>query len=369
MANAGADQSALVNDTVTLDGSGSSDADGNQLTFSWSFVSIPDGSSATLSDTTATTPGFVVDAPGSYVAQLIVNDGTVNSAADTITVSTDNSPPVANAGADQSALVNDSVTLDGSGSSDADGNQLTFSWSFVSIPDGSSATLSDTTAATPGFVVDAPGSYVAQLIVNDGTVNSAADTITVSTDNSPPVANAGADQSALVNDSVTLDGSGSSDADGNQLTFSWSFVSIPDGSSATLSDTTATTPGFVVDAPGSYVAQLIVNDGTVNSAADTITVSTDNSPPVANAGADQSVVEGDTVTLSGASSYDPDDNIDTYSWSQINGPMVTLTQVNLTDVTFTAPDVDTDGTTLTFQLTLEDSEGLQAFDSCIAHVN
>ena len=273
IAHAGADQSALVNDTVTLDGSGSSDADGNQLTFSWSFVSIPDGSSATLSDTTAATPGFVVDAPGSYVAQLIVNDGTVNSAADTITVSTDNSPPVANAGADQSALVNDSVTLDGSGSSDADGNQLTFSWSFVSIPDGSSATLSDTAAATPGFVVDAPGSYVAQLIVNDGTVNSAADTITVSTDNSPPVANAGADQSALVNDSVTLDGSGSSDADGNQLTFSWSFVSIPDGSSATLSDTTAATPGFVVDAPGSYVAQLIVNDGTVNSAADTITVS------------------------------------------------------------------------------------------------
>jgi hypothetical protein len=94
-----------------------------------------------------------------------------------------------------------------------------------------------------------------------------------------------------------------------------------------------------------------------------------NQPPNANAGADQTVGEGDTVTLSGTNSFDPDDNIDQYFWNQTNGPTVTLTNVNLTDITFTAPGVDTDGVTLTFQLNVKDSKGLQDFDSCIVHVN
>jgi hypothetical protein len=87
-ANAGADQTKSVSDTVTLDGSGSSDADGDSLTFSWSFVSKPGGSSATLSNTTAIKPYFKVDATGSYVVQLIVNDGAASSKPDTVTIST-----------------------------------------------------------------------------------------------------------------------------------------------------------------------------------------------------------------------------------------------------------------------------------------
>ncbi|MEW5800483.1 MAG: PKD domain-containing protein, partial [bacterium] len=225
IANAGPDQTVRVTDTVTLDGTGSSDEDGDALTYSWSFVSVPAGSGAALSDAAAVNPAFVVDAPGTYVAQLIVNDGTVDSAADTVVIDTENTAPVADAGPDRTAHVTDTVTLDGTGSSDVDGDALTYSWSLVSIPAGSSAVLFDPTSINPAFVVDVPGTYVAQLIVNDGTVDSAADTVVIDTENTAPVADAGPDRTAHVTDTVTLDGKGSSDVDGDALTYSWSFVS------------------------------------------------------------------------------------------------------------------------------------------------
>ncbi len=203
--------------------------------------------------------------------QLIVNDGTVDSAPDSVTI-TQNSAPVAEAGQDQSVFAGDTVTLDGSESSDVDGDLLTFSWSFTSVPDESAATLSDPTAVMPTFDVDLPGTYVVQLMVNDGTVNSAPDTVTITTLNSAPVAEAGPDQPVFAGDTVTLDGSGSSDADNDPLTFSWSFISVPDDSAATLSDPTAVMPTFGADVAGMYIVQLMVNDVTVNSAPDSVVI-------------------------------------------------------------------------------------------------
>ena len=65
-----------------------------------------------------------------------------------------NTQPVADAGPDQPVAVNDTVVLDGSGSSDTDGDALTYSWSLLSVPGGSGATLSDATAVNPTFVAD-----------------------------------------------------------------------------------------------------------------------------------------------------------------------------------------------------------------------
>ncbi len=344
VADAGPDQTVLVNDPVTLDGSGSSDVDGDPLTFAWSFTSVPAGSTATLSDPTAVMPTFTVDVAGTYVVQLIVNDGTVDSAPDDVVITTGNSPPVADAGPDQTVLVNDTVTLDGSGSSDVDGDPLTFAWSFTSVPAGSTATLSDPTAVMPTFTVDVAGTYVVQLIVNDGTVDSAPDDVVITTGNSPPVADAGPDQTVLVNDTVTLDGSGSSDVDGDPLTFAWSFTSVPAGSTATLSDPTAVMPTFTVDVAGTYVVQLIVNDGTVDSAPDDVVITTGNSPPVADAGPDQTVLVNDTVTLDGSGSSDVDGDPLTFAWSFTSvpaGSTATLSDPTAVMPTFT---VDVAGT-------------------------
>jgi hypothetical protein len=368
VANAGADQTVLVNDAVQLDGSGSSDVDGDQLTFKWSLASKPEGSNATLSVTNGVKSALVVDLAGTYTLQLLVNDGKLNSAPDTVTISTENSAPVANAGADQTVRVNDAVQLDGSGCRDVDGDSLTFRWSFVSKPNGSNATLSNTKAVKPAFDVDIVGTYTLQLIVNDGAVSSAPDTVTISTKNSVPVSDAGADQVVRVNETVQLDGSSSSDADGETLTYKWSFIYKPDGSVEKLSNMTTAEPTFKVDVAGTYTVQLIVNDGTDNSAPDTVTIVTENSPPVSNAGNDHTVQEGDSVTLNGLNSTDPDDNIASYSWKQTGGTSAILSNSKGVEATFIAPDVAADSEMLIFQLTVRDTDGLQDVDTCVIEV-
>ncbi|MGC9967116.1 MAG: PKD domain-containing protein, partial [Syntrophobacteraceae bacterium] len=315
VANAGPGQTVHAGDTVTLDGSKSSDVDGDLLTFKWSLTTLPSGSAAVLSNPSAVKPSFQVDMPGTYVAQLIVNDGKLDSTPATVSIITENSRPVADAGPDQTVFVGDTVTLDGSKSSDVDGDLLTFKWSFTSLPAGSGAVLSSPSDVKPSFQVDKPGTYVAQLIVNDGNLDSAPATVTVTTQNSKPVANAGPDQSVFVGATVTLDGGKSSDADGDPLTFKWSFTSIPAASTAVISNPFDVRPAFHVDKPGTYVAQLIVNDGSLDSAPSTVTVTTQNSKPVANAGPDQTVFVGDTVTLDGSGSTDADNDPLTCSWS------------------------------------------------------
>jgi hypothetical protein len=217
------------------------------------------------------------------------NSGRTYTAASNSTLCATNHPPVANAGPNQTVFVGTTVQLNGSGSSDPDGNPITYLWSFVSMPSGSNATLSSTTTVNPTFVVDKPGSYVIQLIVNDGQLDSAPSQVTIRTQNSPPVANAGLNQTVTTGTTVRLDGSKSTEVDGNALTYQWSFVSVPTGSTATLSNPTAINPTFVADKKGNYVVQLIVNDGSVDSTPSQVTISDVNSPPVANAGPAQIV--------------------------------------------------------------------------------
>ncbi len=184
----------------------------------------------------------------------------------------ENLPPVADAGSDRSVSVNTTVILDGSNSSDVNGNDLTYSWSISSSPQGSETSLTNPTTATPSFIPDQLGDYVVQLIVNDGQLDSTPVTVTISAINDPPTADAGPDQTVTVQHTVTLDGSASSDVNSDTLTYSWSFVSTPVESSVTLSDPTIANPTFTPDLLGNYVLQLVVNDGLVDSEPSTVTI-------------------------------------------------------------------------------------------------
>jgi RHS repeat-associated protein len=361
VADAGPDQTVQVGSLVHLDGSGSSDADGNRLTFRWSVVKKPTGSAATLSNPKAVKPTFRVDLPGQYVLQLIVSDGKLDSDPDTITISTQNSQPVANAGPDQTVPLGVRVTMDGSHSSDPDSNQLSYRWELVAAPDGSTTSLTNATTATPSFLVDAPGSYLVQLIVNDGKLDSDPDTVTITTQNSQPVANAGPDQTVTVGQTVQLDGSGSRDADHDPLTYQWSFTSQPTNSTAALSSPTVQKPTFVPDQAGLYVVQLVVNDGALDSDPDTASITVNvlppqNHPPTANAGPDQQVAKGATVHLDGSSSSDPDANTTlTYQWTFAVKPgssNATLTGATTATPSFVA---DVNGT-YTLQLVVNDGQ-------------
>ncbi len=324
VANAGPDVVAFVGDTVTLDGSASSDPDGNPLTYQWTLRVRPAGSAAVLSSPTAVMPNFPVDVAGRYEIDLVVNDGSVNSAVDTVVVTTPpaNTNPVANAGPDQPAVTGQTVTLNGSASSDIDGDPLTFAWVFVTRPAGSGASLGGADTVTPTFVPDLPGTYTIRLTVSDGRGGTGTDTVDVVTTqaNRPPVANAGPDQSVVASQAVLLDGSGSSDPDANPLTYRWTLLTRPAGSAATLSGATTVTPQFTADRAGDFVAQLIVNDGFVDSAPDTVVISTSNTRPVANAGPDQTVAQGATVSLDGTGSSDANGDPLTFFWSLTTTP-------------------------------------------------
>ena len=277
VSNAGQIQNILVGATVTLNGSNSSDANNDALTYSWTLTSKPSGSSATLSSATSAMPTFTADAAGAYVASLVVNDGKENSTASTVTVnaSVANAAPVANAGTAQNVTTRSVVTLNGSNSSDANNDALTYSWTLTSKPTGSTAALSSATAAMPTFTADVAGAYVASLVVNDGKVSSTAVTVNINATvaNAAPVANAGTAQNAIAGATVTLDGSNSSDANGDALSYSWTLTSKPNGSTATISSSTAIKPSFVADLAGTYVASLKVNDGKLDSSVVNVSVS------------------------------------------------------------------------------------------------
>ncbi|WP_312490589.1 PKD domain-containing protein [Sphingomonas sp.] len=276
VANPGPNQNVLTKTSVTLDASASVDANGDTLTYKWAFKSRPSGSAATLSSATDAKPTFMADVAGTYVVTLIVNDGKVDSAPVdvTITATVANAAPVANAGPDQNVKNGTLVTLDGSGSSDANGDALTYQWTMDARPSGSTATLSSATAAKPTFVPDVAGNYILSLIVSDGSLKSVADSVTITSSraNAAPVANAGKDQNVPTRSTVTLDGRGSSDADGDTLKYDWNLTSKPAGSTASLSTNTQSVTNFTADVAGTYVATLVVNDGTVNSAPATVAI-------------------------------------------------------------------------------------------------
>jgi hypothetical protein len=155
------------------------------------------------------------------------------------------------------------------------------------VPEGSTLELTgvETDALTgaetanPSFVADLAGTYEIELVVNDGTVDSEPDTVSIEA-NTPPVASAGDDQIVETGATVTLDGSGSTDADGDELTYRWRLTTVPEGSTLELTgvETDALTgaetanPSFVADLAGTYEVELVVNDGKVDSEPDTVTI-------------------------------------------------------------------------------------------------
>jgi hypothetical protein len=312
LAVAGLPQNATPMNKVTLDGSKSVGANGSLITYQWSFVSIPLGSTAILANATTVNASFYPDLAGVYTVKLKVTDTNSNSSESetVITLAKGNSAPTANAGDAQNVLTAAVVTLDGSKSSDVDNNAITYAWTITTKPVGSAATLTNAAAVKPTFTADVAGQYILTLVVNDGNLPSAPSTVTITATtsavtNAIPVANAGVNATASIGQLVTLDGSGSSDANGDTLTYSWSITSKPAGSGLTvLINPTSAKPTFTADVAGSYVFNLVVNDGKDNSNnIASVTISTSAAPKAAAAFTANDAATGVTVTVP-ANAYD-----------------------------------------------------------------
>ena len=188
-----------------------------------------------------------------------------------------NDPPQADAGPSQQVYLGDKVTLDGNCSSDPNGDSISYQWEFISKPKASKAKLSNPKAVDPAFEADVSGDYTVQLTVRDRWGKSSdPHAVKISTLlNHPPTANAGEVISyANLGDRITLYGSASTDKDGDPLTYSWEFTFRPSASRTSFSDLNVVNPTFLVDAPGCYIARLVVNDGKTDSPPDTVYVNT-----------------------------------------------------------------------------------------------
>src|SRR5579872_1806085 len=215
---------------------------------------------------------------------------------------TPSQPPVAQAGNAQTVNKRTTVTLDGSGSSDADGHALTYAWSQVG---GAAVTLSSASSPKPTFTAPGvSGALTFSLVVNNGQLASAASTVVITVINRVPVASAPTTMTVAAGSQVALDGSGSSDQDGDPLTYNWTQTS---GTPVSLTPGTGGKSNFV--APGNadtLVFSLVVNDGEASSAAVTEQITVNASapvPPVASAGADITVSKRTPVYLQASVSH------------------------------------------------------------------
>jgi len=272
VANPGPAQTVTPTASVTLNGSASSDPDNQPLTYSWNQTSGPLVSN--LQGANTATPTFTAPLKtGGVGFQLTVTDPLGASNSKGVTINVANSPPKANAGPDQTVRPLALVTLDGSASTDPQGQPLTYLWKQTSGP---TVSLSDPTAVKPTFVAPLKAGPVGlSLTVTDpfGLTNS--NGVNINVVNHAPAANAGPGQTVPAGSTVTLDGSRSTDPDGDPLTYMWTQTA---GTSVTLSDPTAVKPTFTAPMVGGAVTfVLTVTDPYSLSA--TSKVSINVSPP------------------------------------------------------------------------------------------
>lgn len=361
-ADAGVDQQlTLPTNFTTLAGVGS-DPDGTISSYSWTKVNGP---TATMVGTNVSSLSVSNLVQGTYVFGLTVTDNNGATGYDEVVIAVSVAPvgsnesPLALSGGNVSfSLPVNSTNLYGSGF-DPDGTIVSYTWSKAS---GGSAILTNVNNPTLTVSNLAAGQYSFRLVVTDdkGATDDDVAIVTVSDvgTNVFPVASAGSGKIVrLPQNTVSLNGSGT-DADGQIVKYEWIQLS---GAAVVINS--PSTPSTIISGltEGDYAFRLTVTDNSGASDLDEVTVrvvsSSNNLPPVVNAGADASVFLPQTTYVFDASASD-DGFISSYQWSKLSGPSVTL--INPTEEDLTLKDL-VQGE-YTFQLLVTDNSGASVFD-------
>lgn len=358
------------------------DADSDEgLNYRWQQTG---GSPVVMSNVDSATASFTapsISADSSYVFTLTVDDGLAQTI-DTVTVTVTNveSPALAVVPADFStpergAGSSEQATISiAGGADDPDGLAgVGYEWTQVSGP---VVELMNTGTPTLSFVaplvsVDSALGFALTVTDPKGSENTAELAVTVLNIESPPTAiapddfsaperasEAAAGRAGLVNKAtqatITLDGDGT-DPDGDELSYAWTQTGGPSVEliDADSEDASFVAPAVTADTPLTFV--LTVSDGTSEHADEVVvTILNVNAAPVAVAAVvGEDFEAGDTVTLDGSGSSDPDDEPFVYAWTQTDGPEVTLSDASAAMPTFVAASAGTYG----FSLSVTDEEG------------
>ena len=284
---------------VKLDGSGSADPEAAKMQYFWRQVG---GVPVVLEDANTQNPKFM---PWTYTVltfELVVSDGDTESLPGvTVQVATNgggNSIPVANAGEDQSVLAGVQIELDGSGSTDADKDKLTYTWRLLRPSEkeaGIKLDLKDPIKPTFKIPSDTKvKEFEFGLVVDDGKISSLEDTVVIKVEgvNEAPKAVIKAPANVTEGATVTLDGSGSTDPNptdkgdkGDNLIYKWAEKG---GSTLKIKDAEKSKASFIASTPGTYEVELTVSDGTLdNKATAKIVVKPKEVPPPPGCGCSQ----------------------------------------------------------------------------------
>jgi hypothetical protein len=231
------------------------------ITVTWNWSDEAGGSGI---DNAACTTSSTSTGEGELTLTATCKDLAGNEGSASYTVMVDQTLPVADAGSDQSIHAGYTVNLDGGASSDDNTlpEALSYNWSFDSTPAGNTATLNNADTATPSFTPNVSGEYVVQLIVTDDADNDSEPVfVTLSSLNMAPTADATATPMLpLLGQSVSLDGSASSDPDGDAISYQWAVTSKPVGSAASLTNANSAVASITPDVSGTYEMTLTVSD-------------------------------------------------------------------------------------------------------------
>lgn len=277
----GADATATTGADVVLDASGSSDAEGDALTYAWTLLSKPAGSAYAIGAAAGAKLNIKPDVLGNYVFNLRVTDSKGAFTDKGLTVIADNTPPnpviVVNATYTAEPVtmhpalnvsIGSGVVLDATGSTDADGDVVTTTWELIEKP-ASSVSALVVTGQSARFSPDVLGLYKVRARGADGKGAYAETVYQINAANLAPVNVIHGAVAVITRDTQTVpvgqpvvtSGILSFDEGGAKLSYAWAVDTRPSGSLAALGAATAAVPSFTPDVAGAYVLSLTVNNG------------------------------------------------------------------------------------------------------------
>ncbi|MBI4872364.1 MAG: hypothetical protein HY814_12450 [Candidatus Riflebacteria bacterium] len=263
IAAAGSDRDVGTGTTVLLDARGSTDPEGQPLTYSWRLAGLPAGSRSVLFGSDAFLASVTPDVPGDYFVQLTVADSEL-SGTDALRIRASGSVPVVDPVAAirvaREARPGDRVTLDGTSSASPSGVPLQYLWVQR---EGNPLNLSGVTSSRASFRAFDPGAVTVQLTVTDGVRRSVPATATVVILDAPPLApavDAGGGRLAVALQPVTLQGRVLAPRGPGSVSLRWTYESGP-LAELEMKDRATTRPTFTPRSAGLYQFRFTASDG------------------------------------------------------------------------------------------------------------